>query len=273
MSKTVIIISISSDIGSFLAKQYLSRGWKVIGTYRQEKNLEKLDKSRCELFKLDITKPSQINDFISNLKQRKIHWDRLICLVGSLLPAENFFDCNFDEWQWSLLVNAVGPLRLVHGVYPLRAKNPQLVFFAGGGANGRAVHMSAYAISKIILTKMTEYIDAEYPDIHVSIIGPGWTLTKIHEEILNAKAVSPLKRTQTQSDIKIKPSTKMEDIDACVEWVCSQPKSVVSGRNFSVVYDPWRKDKCKKLIAALKKDMHMYKLRRHGNDFLSPSFL
>ena len=268
MPKTVVIISVSSDIGNFLAKQYLSREWRVIGTYRQSKNLKGFDLKKVDLFKLDVTKPAQVKTFIADLKRLGVRWDRLICLVGSLLPAQDFFECEFDEWEHSVNVNAIGPLRLVHGLYPLANKKPQLVFFAGGAANGTVRHMSAYAISKIMLTKMTEFIDAEYPRLHVSIIGPGWTLTKIHEDILRDKSVSAKKRIQTRDDIKHKPSTSMEDIDACVEWVCAQPKAVTSGRNFSVVYDPWRSDKRQKLIAMLASDVNMYKLRRANNNFL-----
>jgi len=268
MPKTIVIISVSSDIGNFLANQYLSRGWKVIGTYRQKKNLKGLEDKNCELFKLDITKGSQVKGFITRLKRRHLGWDRLICAVGSLLPAQDFFECDFDQWQDSLLTNAIGPLRLVHGLYPMASRKAQVVFFAGGAANGAVVHLSAYAISKIMLTKMTEFMDAECPHLHVSIIGPGWTLTKIHEDILKDKSVAGGKRVQTKKDIKHKPSTSMQDIDACIEWVCVQPKQLTSGRNFSVVYDPWRQDKNKALIAALKKDANMYKLRRHGNNFL-----
>jgi NAD(P)-dependent dehydrogenase (short-subunit alcohol dehydrogenase family) len=197
-----------------------------------------------------------------------VRWDRLICLAGSLLPAQDFFECDFNQWQDSLFVNAIGPLRLVHGLYPLRNSGARIVFFAGGAANGAVVRLSAYAISKIILTKMTEFIDAEYPGLHVSIIGPGWTKTKIHQDILLDKTVSSAKRSQTRKDMANKPSTSMKDIDACIEWVCSQPKGLTSGRNFSVVFDPWRQDKRERLVAALKKDANMYKLRRHGNGFL-----
>jgi len=267
MPKTIIILSVSSDIGNFLAKQYLGRGWKVIGTYRQQKNLNGLDGKKCDLFKLDISRPQEIKAFIARLKRRKIAWDRLICAVGALLPAQDFFACDFDQWQDSLLVNAIGPLRLVHGLYPLAQKRARVVFFAGGAANGAVRHMSAYAISKILLTKMTEFIDAEYPRLHVSIIGPGWTLTKIHADILKGRTVARAKQLQTKEDMKHKPSTRLQDIDACIEWVCEQPKSITSGRNFSVVHDPWGQDKRQSLVAALKKDGNMYKLRRHGNDF------
>jgi len=134
MPKTIVILSVSSDIGNFLAKQYLARGWNVIGTYRQQKNLNGLDDKNCELFKLDITKDKQIKLFIADLKRRKVRWDRLIRAVGSLLPAEDFFKCDFDQWQDSVFVNAIGPLHLVHALYPLRTKKAQVVFFCRWGS-------------------------------------------------------------------------------------------------------------------------------------------
>jgi len=268
MPKTVVILCVSSDIGSFLAKQYSARGWRVIGTYRQAGHLAGVKPSVTDLFKVDLTQPRQIKNFIAHLKRRKLHWDRLICLSGSLVPAQDFFECDFDQWQESVMVNALGPLRVAHGLYPLGQKGARVVFFAGGAANGAVVHMSAYAISKIMLTKMTEFIDAEYPHLHVSIIGPGWTMTKIHQQILGNQKTDRQKRLQTKQDMKHKPSTRLEDIDACVEWVCSQPKKLTSGRNFSVVYDPWRPAQRAKLASALSKDVNMYKLRRCNNDFL-----
>ena len=267
-NKTIIILSVSSVIGNFLAQQYLTRGWKVIGTYRQKKNLKGLEEKNCDLYQVDVTKPQDIKSFIIQLKRKKIFWDRLICSIGTLAPAQDFFEADFDQWQESVLINALGPLRLVHGLYPLAVKKAQIIFFAGGAANGAVKHMSAYAISKIMLTKMSEFIDAEYPHVHVSIIGPGWTLTKIHEDILKSKNASKQKLLQTKQDMKHKPSTSLSDIDACIEWVCGQPKSLTSGRNFSVVYDPWRLNKRQTLVEALKKDANMYKLRRHGNEFL-----
>jgi NAD(P)-dependent dehydrogenase (short-subunit alcohol dehydrogenase family) len=265
---TVIIISISSDIGRFLAQQYSIRGWKVIGTYRQKKNLKGLDVPQADVFQVDVTDKRQIGKFVAHLKRRKIRFDRVVCLTGSLRPARDFFDCDFDQWQDSVTANCLGPLRLVHGLYPLASKAARVVFFAGGGANGRSKHLSAYAISKIMLTKMTEFLDAEYPGLHVSIIGPGWTLTKIHQDVLKDAKASASKRRQTAHDLKHRTSTSLEDIDSCIEWVCRQPKKLTSGRNFSVVYDPWRGDKRQKLAAALAQDINMYKLRRNGNDLV-----
>ena len=56
----------------------------------------------------------------------------------------------------------------------------------------------------------------------------------------------------------------MDDIYACLEWCVAQDRSVISGRNISVVHDPWRNGG-KSLAAMLAADPNRYKLRRAGN--------
>ena len=50
----------------------------------------------------------------------------------------------------------------------------------------------------------------------------------------------------------------------CVNWALKQ-KSIISGRNISLVYDDWGS---KKLTNLLSKDKNIYKLRRFGNEIL-----
>jgi hypothetical protein len=49
----------------------------------------------------------------------------------------------------------------------------------------------------------------------------------------------------------------------CCDWVIEAPREIVSGRNFSVVFDAWDDQS---LAAILRSDPNMYKLRRAGND-------
>ena len=56
----------------------------------------------------------------------------------------------------------------------------------------------------------------------------------------------------------------MKDIIDCCNWIINSPRDIVSGRNFSVVFDQWKNEK---LYNALKENKNMYKLRRSGNDW------
>ncbi len=264
--QTIVILSITSDIGNYLAQQYASRGWQVIGTYRTPQHLHNLPNQHYyHLIKCDVTKKADITKLYTQLKTKRIKWNRLISCVGNLLPAKPFFQSKFDEWEDGVGINALGQLHVVHSLYPLRSKNAQVVFFAGGGVNKAVTDITAYTASKMMLTKMVEYLDAENKDMTFMIVGPGLTQTKIHDDILKSKGVSAAKAKQTKQDLKNKPTTSLEDIDSYINWLCTQPKSIVSGRNFSVVFDPWKGNKAPQLARRLKSNSDMYKLRRMEN--------
>ena len=80
---------------------------------------------------------------------------------------------------------------------------------------------------------------------------------------VNKRGEAPIKK-----EVYIERISTLLDIDACIDWLCEQPKDLVSGRNFSIVFDPWRANKRQQLIKKLKQDINMYKLRREGNNYL-----
>jgi hypothetical protein len=64
--------------------------------------------------------------------------------------------------------------------------------------------------------------------------------------------------------------TEISEIYRCINWIETQPRKVVGGRNFSVVWDAWRNQaESSVLAAALESDTNMYKLRRCKNEFKS----
>jgi NAD(P)-dependent dehydrogenase (short-subunit alcohol dehydrogenase family) len=270
VKKIVIILSISSDIGLHLAHSYLKQGCRVIGTYRSKQNLKSLEGVKdCSLIQCDVSKKADIIRLGQMVRKLRAPWDTFISCVGHPLPVMPFFESDFEEWSSSVYVNSIAQLHAVHALYPLRnKKHANVVFFAGGGMNGTVVNFSAYTISKIMLTKMCEFLDAENKDLNVFIVGPGWTKTKIHQTILGDKRTSGRKVKETKEFLKAKEGTSLDDIFECIDWLCQSGKALASGRNFSVVYDPWRTQTRSKLVKALKSDKDMYKIRRHGNSFL-----
>ncbi len=269
--KTIIILSVSSDIGLYMAKQYLAQGHRVVGTYRSDENLSDLKNNPdCSLFYCDINGRKSVELLIEQLKKAGVVWDILISCIGQLTPVVPFFECNFEEWEESVHINSIDQLRVIHYLYPLRQQKgvSSVVFFAGGAMNNAVVNLSAYTISKIMLAKMCEFLDAENKDMNIFIVGPGWTKTKIHQQVLDDPRSAKAKVDETQNALRDKEGTPPEDIFACIDLFCQQGKSVAGGRNFSVVFDPWKGDTVESLLAELKKDGNMYKLRRHKNEFM-----
>lgn len=263
--------AISSDIGLALGQRYLRDGWSVAGTYRSRSLLGDIDIAEHNLHYCDLADVSTVNAAIEYFKSQGPRWDTFISLASWPPPLSSFFDSSFDEWSQSVHINAIEQLRMLHGLYNLRRPDTinNVVFFAGPGTNGAPKNFSALTLSKIMLIKMCELLDAECPDLNVFIVGPGWTRTKTHDKILSDPNVSEEKRRETEAFLAQNQGTTMDDIYEHIRWLTRQGRSVAGGRNFSTVHDLWRSPRDSELAAALRMDKDMYKLRRFKNDFLT----
>jgi NAD(P)-dependent dehydrogenase (short-subunit alcohol dehydrogenase family) len=159
-------------------------------------------------------------------------------------------------------------MQVLHALLPLRAvDSPFVGLFAGGGTNSSPIGFSAYTLAKIALIKAVELIDAEMPDLRIAIIGPGWVRTKIHDETLRSGEQAPYAFAETSRRLMHSDFNPMTRVVDCVAWAMTAPREVVSGRNFSVVHDPWGLET---LEQQLRGDADMYKLRRARNHKSAP---
>ncbi len=267
--KTILLLSVTSDIGKELAKNYFRDGYQIIGTYRKAKDLQTIKYfQNYHLFQCDINDDKSVVDFIKNFQKLHLKWDIFISCIGDPRPIQSFFNCSFIDWTHSIKTNSINQLRLLHLLYPYHNRKPSAVFFSGGGVNNAVINFSAYTISKIILIKMCEFLQAEEPDLNIFTVGPGWTKTKIHRLIINSTDMKTNKHQQTLQFLQQNKGTDINYIYDCINWLIDEGKQVAGGRNFSIVYDPLQQNVRQGLSTALKKDPDMYKLRRNKNNFL-----
>ncbi len=265
---TRIIISLSSDMGTALARHWLDSGHRVLGTYRTESDhLRTLERSGAALVHCDLTDDVSIAKAAKKLADEAGPWDALVIAPGTQEPIGPFSDTDIDAWDRSITANFTGQMRILHALLPIRnrgtALGPLVLLFAGGGTNSAPLNSSAYTVSKIALIKMCELLDAEIPDTRFSIVGPGWVKTKIHEATLAAGERTGAGYAETVSRLGANRFTPMERVVKCCDWLIDAPREEIGGRNFSVAHDPWGEEE---LAAALRADCDMYKLRRFGND-------
>jgi len=268
--RSAIIISASSDIGNAISRRWLARGWDVFGTYRtRSQSVDKLLSHGAKLIYCDLLNPISIRDACSNLRTLCPEWDALVMCSGTQGPVGLFTECNFDEWEESIRVNFTSQMRLVHELLPSRrvesALGPCVLLFAGGGTNNAPVNYSAYIVSKIALIKMCELLDAEISDTRFVIVGPGWVKTKIHSSTLKAGVQAGTNYQRTTKKLASDECTPMDQVLDCCDWVADPSRELISGRNFSVVFDMWGTEELAKMLAE---NYNMYKLRRYGNDWL-----
>jgi NAD(P)-dependent dehydrogenase (short-subunit alcohol dehydrogenase family) len=261
---TVFISSITSDIGLHCARRYASDGWDVYGTFRSTKLLDRLDfVPRERLWFADLNNIASINESSLSFGRSGARWTTFMSCAAQPGPLTSFFGTDFQDWSQSIHVNAIEQLRALHSLHPFRAEGEiHAVFFAGPATNNAVRNFSALALSKIMLIKMCELLDAENPDLNAFIVGPGWTRTKTHQDILNDPAVSEEKRADTLRFLESNAGTSLDDIYDSIVWLCGEGRTAAGGRNFSVVHDCWGSSD---LARELRQAPDMYKLRRSGN--------
>ena len=230
-----IILGSGSDIGRGIAERLEGDGW-VVARLSHHQGLESTTAHR---------------------------WDLIVCCYGALEPIGAFWDVDPGEWERAFRVNAFLPLRQVRELYPRKNPGASVCFFSGAGANGSAPTYSAYCASKIMLTKMTELLDAESEDCKFFILGPGMMRTKIQEQTLRvgerAANYDRVSKFMASGEEGTSPDLLYKFLMACV----AAPKAAVGGRNFYVPLDD-----CERLAepdGPLVKDPHMLKLRRAGD--------
>lgn len=121
ISKTVFILSASSDIGRGLMRRYLAAGTTVVGTYRRMGALNEFDgHPHAHLIELDMERPDQFDRVKLYLEEHDLSWDLLIASNATMEPIGPFLTVDDDEWERSIIANAFRPCRLVKTIYPMR---------------------------------------------------------------------------------------------------------------------------------------------------------
>ena len=114
--KAQVILSVSSDIGANFAYKLLKENKIIIGTYRKSnKHVKNLKKLGCILYKIDFENKKQISNFAAKVKNYNV--TKLLSAVGSQEPVGKLIDVNLDQWEKSILVNAVNQIRCIVQIY------------------------------------------------------------------------------------------------------------------------------------------------------------
>ena len=262
--KTLFMLSLTSDIGFSIAKEFSKLGYRVLGTYRDEAAARKIMKANknFDLLKCDISNESDIENLRTEFQKRNLKWEVAIFCPAQPYPYKNFFQSNFLEWEESFKTNSLNQLKVLHKIYDFRGELSTCIFFSSLGINKSVAAFSAYMTAKIHLLKMVEVLDFENSDMKFSIVGPGWVKTKTQLLALEKCDPSDERYIMTKKFLTDGIGTSMNDIFQLIRWIVVSDKEIVGGRNFSVVHDPWRTSSRSELENALKNDVDLYKLRR-----------
>lgn len=145
---------------------------------------------------LNVTDSSAVKTLAQKVRSSLGRLDILINNAGLSRPWEPVADTDPDNYWQVLEVNLHGPLLLTHAFLPLlvqtaetKASHVNVINVTSIGAVTVSPGGSSYAIAKMGLQRLSEFVGAEYGKKGVNVVGihPGGVVTRLANEIKEIK--------------------------------------------------------------------------------------
>lgn len=141
---------------------------------------------------MNVTDGAAIKKLARRLSDELGRLDILINNAGVMRPLDSVGDMDPENYWHVLEVNLHGPLLLTHAFLPLLVKTAEtqsthvnIINVTSIGGVNVTPGSSSYAISKLALQKLSEFIGIEYGAKGVNVVGmhPGGVVTDLAKEV------------------------------------------------------------------------------------------
>lgn len=191
----VLITGANRGIGYQHARQYAEQGWQVYACARNpddSASLRKLSQQHhatVQLCKLDVTDHKAVDRLASELRDRPI--DVLLNNAGTFGPLgapagmayQSLTNMDYDIWRNILEINLLAPFKVATAFrdHVAASRMRLLVMMSSGLASisDNQGHSYAYRSSKAGLNILAKGMAAEWQDIIVIAMAPGWCKTDL----------------------------------------------------------------------------------------------
>jgi NAD(P)-dependent dehydrogenase (short-subunit alcohol dehydrogenase family) len=189
----VLITGANRGIGLALAKQFQSRGDRVIAACRKEsKELAELSTQpnvRVETG-VDVTSDESVNGLAARIVDEPID---VLVLNAGILKGDDLDGVRLPDVEAQIAVNALGPLRVVRALKPRLRRGAKIAAITSRmgsmGDNGSGGYYG-YRMSKAALNAMAVSLarDLRVEGIAVAILHPGYVRTEMTGQSGNVTA-------------------------------------------------------------------------------------
>lgn len=178
--KTIIITGASRGIGLATAKRFLSGGWKVVGTYLNNKI--PIDSPGLISIQMDQSSPESIAGFVKKIKEADLKIDALVNNAAIILDDQDE-NIEMEKLRKTFEVDLFGVINLTEQLWPLMNRGGHVVNMDSlYGAFSFSVDdesSSAYRMAKAGLNMYTRILAFRTSEqgIIISSLDPGWVKT------------------------------------------------------------------------------------------------
>ena len=232
-NKKIIITGATGGIGNELIKKFSSLKGKVLATGTNEEKLKSIKENypNIEILKFDISKHSEIENFIDECTSKLNGLDILINNAGITLDNLSL-RMKSEEWQKVIDVNLSSTFYMCKYAIKKMLKNKfgrvvNITSIVGHTGN---LGQANYTSSKAGVIAMSKSLAIEYAkkNITVNCVSPGFIQTnmtdKINEDI----------KTILMSRIPMNKLGNGEDVSNSVAFLASEAASYITGETIHV---------------------------------------
>lgn len=177
-ARKVLILGASRGIGRELARQYKQAGWQVIATARQAADVAALQAEVDRALAIDVADPASASGLAWQLDGERLD---LVVHVAGIMDRQPFSDLVTQErFDRIMHANVLGVLQTIPQVAPLLVPGGVLgVIGSIMGSLERTVTADAvlYRVSKAAVNMVVRSAQAQYPELTVVSLHPGWVRT------------------------------------------------------------------------------------------------
>lgn len=177
--QVALVTGATRGIGAEIARQLSDLGATV---YAGARNLDDIDDPALRPIRLDVTDRDEMADAIDRIDEEESRLDVLVNNAGVHGPGGKLDGVDPDAAEHTFQVNLHGPMLLARTALPLLTERPggRIVnLSSGAGRFSRGIddgHLP-YGVSKAALNAFTDALAAQYPELFVNAVDPGWVQT------------------------------------------------------------------------------------------------
>jgi 3-oxoacyl-[acyl-carrier protein] reductase len=250
--RTAIVTGGSRGIGEAIAVKLAQQGARVVIAARTGAALAAASARARETdvtlipVVADVSRAEDVARLVDAALRETGTIDVLVNCAGIYGPIGPFAGNDLTEWWRAMEINLGGVLRATQGVVGamMRQRRGKIINLSGGGATAPLPNLTAYAVSKAAVVRLTETLAEELRDynIQVNAIAPGAVDTKIQDQLLEAgeragrELYARMKRMRETGEGATPPHVAAE----LAVFLSSDASNGLTGKLISAPHDPWR---------------------------------
>lgn len=232
MSKKILILGASSDIGLETVKYFLKNNWVVTAHYNSnKKKLLQLNNKNLSLFKFNLTKIKSFEKYIKKNSGKISGYDAFVSLTG-YMKLKKFINISSSDLIDHINANYISNLLIIQKILNrMKKKKWGRILLASsiGTKFGGGSLTVPYSISKYL----NEFFPSEYKQFYkhnviINSLQIGVTDTKLH---LKNKSKNMKKRIQL---IPINKMASTNEVAEYIYFLCSEKNTLITNQVINI---------------------------------------